>query len=67
VRQQDGLVAVDDGTVVGFLTWQPRFEEAAEITWMAVRSDRRRQGIGHALIDRLASDLVVTGKRNSWC
>lgn len=63
VREQDGLVAVEDGAVVGFLTWQPRFDEAAEITWMAVRADRRRRGIGHALIDRLARDLAAAGTR----
>jgi len=63
VREQDGLVAVEDGVIVGFLTWQPRFDEAAEITWMAVRADRRREGIGHALIDRVATDLAAGGTR----
>lgn len=63
VRRDAGLVAVEDGEVLGFLTYVPRFDEAAEITWMAVRADRRRRGIGHALIDRLAEQLTAEGKR----
>jgi len=63
VRRDAGLVAVEDGEVLGFLTYVPRFDEAAEITWMAVRADRRRRGIGHAMIDRLAEQLTVEGKR----
>src|SRR5437867_5991089 len=62
VRAQDGLGAVEDGELVGFLTWERRDAGVAEITWMAVRSDARRSGIGgallSALIDRLAADDV---------
>ncbi|HEX5938000.1 MAG TPA: GNAT family N-acetyltransferase [Actinomycetota bacterium] len=63
VRSETGLVAVEDDEVVGFLTYVPRFDEAAEITWMAVRDDRRRQGIGHRLIDRLTEFLRTDAKR----
>ena len=42
VRRDPGLVADEDGEVLGFLTYVYRFDEAAEITWMAVRADRRR-------------------------
>ena len=42
---------------MGFLTFVPRFDEAAEITWMAVRNDRRRRGVGHRLIERLTELL----------
>ena len=63
VRRAAGLVAVEDGDVVGFLTYEGRFDEAAEITWMAVRADRRRRGIGHALIDRLSERLAEEGRR----
>ena len=62
VRRDPGLVAVEHGEVLAFLTFVPRFDEAAEITWMAVRADRRRQGIGHALIDRLAERLAQEGR-----
>lgn len=63
VRRDPGLVAVEGGEVVGFLTYVLRFDEAAEITWMAVRADRRRRGIGHELIDRLTDELEAAGRR----
>ena len=63
VRRESGLVAFQDDEVVGFLTYVHRFDEAAEITWMAVRADRRRRGIGHALIDRLTAELGAAGRR----
>ena len=63
VRRESGLVAIRDDEVVGFLTYVHRFDEAAEITWMAVRADRRRRGIGHALIDRLADEIAAEGRR----
>lgn len=63
VRREAGLVALDDAEVVGFLTYVYRFDEAAEITWMAVRADRRRHGIGHALIHRLSEQLAAEGRR----
>jgi ribosomal protein S18 acetylase RimI-like enzyme len=63
VRRDPGLVAVEGREVAGFLTYVHRFDEAAEITWMAVRADRRRQGVGHALIDRLVDELVAAGRR----
>lgn len=63
VRTEAGLVAVEGDDVVGFLTHVPRFDEAAEITWMAVHADRRRRGIGHRLIERLTERLVADGTR----
>jgi ribosomal protein S18 acetylase RimI-like enzyme len=63
VRTQRGLVAEDVGEVVGFLTREPRFDESLEVTWMAVRADRRRQGIGRALLERLANDALSEGRR----
>jgi ribosomal protein S18 acetylase RimI-like enzyme len=63
VRRDRGLVAVDGSDVVGFLTFVPRFDEAAEITWMAVRADRRRQGIGHALLTSLERVLASEDRR----
>jgi GNAT superfamily N-acetyltransferase len=63
VRSQGGLVAEHDGDIIGFLTVEPRFEEALEVTWMAVRPDRRRRGVGSALLERLASDALAGGRR----
>jgi ribosomal protein S18 acetylase RimI-like enzyme len=61
VRSQDGLVAGDGSGVVGFLTWERVGDEAAEITWMAVRADRRREGVGSELLDDLMSRLGGVG------
>jgi GNAT superfamily N-acetyltransferase len=54
VRTGPGWVAEVDGRVVGFLTVRPWYEQALEITWMAVHADHRRRGIGRALIAEVA-------------
>ena len=63
VRSHAGIVATDETGVTGFLTWTHERERGvAEITWMAVRADLRRHGIGRsllgALIDRLQEEKV---------
>ncbi len=62
VRSQRGLAAEEGGDVVGFLTVEPRFDDALEITWMAVRADRRGRGIGRRLVDRVAEDAIAEGR-----
>jgi predicted N-acetyltransferase YhbS len=61
VRTQDGLVAVEDGEVVGFLTLARNDPLSAEITWMAVRADRRRHGLGRKLVEHVAVGLAREG------
>lgn len=63
VRAERGLVAVDSDRVLGFVTWVPRFDAAAEVTWMAVRADQRRRGVGRMLLDELVGRLRSDGKR----
>lgn len=64
VRSQSGLIAeLPDGSVGGFLTWVRHFPESAEITWMAVRAGRHRQGHGRALLDALCERLTPEGAR----
>lgn len=63
VRGQPGLVAMLDHAVVGFLTVDRQFDQAAEITWMAVHARHRHQGVGRALIERLGQDLAAEGRR----
>ena len=61
VRTQDGFVAVEEGEVVGFLTLLRHDPRSAEVTWMAVRADRRRRGIGRRLIELAVDDLARDG------
>jgi ribosomal protein S18 acetylase RimI-like enzyme len=58
-----GLVATQDGAVVGFLTIRSQSDDATEISSMAVRSDLRGRGIGTYLIEHLARDHRAAGKR----
>lgn len=63
VRSQEGWVATENGDVVGFLTSVTHFGVSAEITWMAVRAERRRLGIGRALVERARGDAARRGRR----
>jgi predicted N-acetyltransferase YhbS len=63
VRSQEGFVAEIDEQVVGFLTFEDRSAESAEITWMAVRADHRRRGIGRSLIEHASANLAARGVR----
>jgi len=58
VRSHAGLVATDETGVTGFLTWtHDRERGVAEITWMAVRADLRRHGVGRSLLGALIHRL----------
>ena len=57
VRTSHGLVATDAGDVVGFLTDERRSASVWEITWMAVRADRRGSGIGSHLVAGLIAQM----------
>ena len=48
---QIGFVAHIDGEPVGFVSLEQHFPETWEITWMAVRPERHRHGVGRRLID----------------
>jgi N-acetylglutamate synthase-like GNAT family acetyltransferase len=63
VRHQHGLVYERDGTVLGFVTYEPRATESAEITWIAVHANVRGGGIGTALLEVLTARLIRGGKR----
>ncbi len=55
LRSQRGVVAELRGEVIGFLTLHPSTDVVDEVTWMAVRADHRREGIGRRLIDAAAA------------
>jgi GNAT superfamily N-acetyltransferase len=63
VRSHDGLVAAEGEEVVGFVTWSRPRPATAEITWMAVRADRRGRGHGRALVGALIERLAPRGTR----
>ena len=49
--------------VVGFVAIKRKNNHVAEISWMAVELEHQRQGIGSALVDRVANDLRSQGIR----
>ena len=55
-----GLVAIDEGAVVGFLLCELR-ETDCEIKWIAVAPSRQRQGIGKMLVARLLELMRESG------
>jgi GNAT superfamily N-acetyltransferase len=63
VRSQEGLVAEEDGVVVGFLTLVHPYPTTSEISWMAVRRDRHRTGVGVMLVNATAERLRRRGVR----
>src|SRR5262245_49594865 len=57
VRTSPGLVADEHGEAVAFLTTRRVASATWEISWMAVRADRRGRGLGRALVEALLDDL----------
>lgn len=61
---QRAWVAVEDGVVVGFgrarLLWEIGSERVGTL-WVTVRQDRRRRGIGSALLEQAAGHLRAVG------
>ena len=60
-ENQKGFVALEDGVVVGFVTTLPIFAETLEITYLAVRADRRRRGLGRRLVAAACGRAVTLG------
>jgi len=61
VRTHEGLVVVEGGEVVAFVTLVQPSLATAEISWMAVREDRRRSGLGTMLVDAAGELLRPRG------
>jgi len=54
-------VAEDAGLVVGFVPAKIRYAATAEITYAAVRAERRGAGVGTRLVRRALADLADDG------
>lgn len=65
-RTQEGFLACLDGRALGFITVRPRFTECLEITYLAVRADLRRKGLGRKLL-RAVAELCVNREIESMC
>jgi len=50
-------VAMNLNEVAGFVSIYYKSNQVAEISWIAVKLEYQRQGIGSALVDRVANDL----------
>ncbi len=63
LRDHDGWVVTEADAVVAFAVAERRSDRAAEILWIAVEADRRGEGIGTLLVDRLIGELADDGVR----
>ena len=63
VRTHEGFVAQDGHDVVGFVTLVHPYPTTSEISWMAIRRDRHRTGVGRALVDAALETLAERGVR----
>jgi GNAT superfamily N-acetyltransferase len=59
--EHDLYVAEEGDDVVGFLTLLRRSDAVGDVSWMGVRRDHWRRGIGAALVGRAANDLADDG------
>ena len=58
---RENAFVVEDGEVTGFAVVALRSSDAAEITWAAVRADRRGSGLGTQLIEAVLAHLAGNG------
>ena len=66
VRSHRGLVAIEDDRVSGFVTVEPVASAAWEISWIAVRADRRDRGVGRELVDAAIALALPSGTRSLY-
>lgn len=63
LRTHEGFVAEQGGTIVGFLTFHLTGSAVAELSWLGVRPDVQRQGVGNVLVSALETELRARGVR----
>lgn len=57
---QRGVVAVAGGTIVGFAVYTVA-EAKGRLTWLGLRRDRHRAGIGRRLVDHVVCRMAADG------
>jgi ribosomal protein S18 acetylase RimI-like enzyme len=60
---EKGLVADDRGKAVGFAIYRTKDGRTAELSWIGVRPEAHRKGIGRALVNTLEALLAQSGVR----
>jgi len=53
----------ESGQVLGFASVKRSTEQTAELAWMAVAADHRRQGVGTAILETVCDELRAKGLR----
>ena len=61
VEAGECYVAEVDGASVGLLRWNRFWDEVPFCTLLIVGESRRRQGLGHALVERWEADMRALG------
>jgi N-acetylglutamate synthase-like GNAT family acetyltransferase len=61
LESQDGFAVVEDGVVAGFVLLQRAYDESLEITYLAVRLDRHRGGLGRSLLHAVGERAIREG------
>jgi ribosomal protein S18 acetylase RimI-like enzyme len=62
LKTEQGLVALDNEAIVGFLIYcTDENSKTAELSWIAVRPEFHRKGIGRALVSALEEVLARQG------
>ena len=62
LQTQNGLVALDDENIAGFVTYAITVDETvAELTWIAVHPKLHRKRIGRSLVESLEEVLARLG------
>lgn len=62
VRYETGYVALENGVPVGFVTYKLSEDGVtAELTWIGVRSDFHRKGVGRSLVEAVEQEISGKG------
>lgn len=62
-KVHEGFVATDQDKIVGFLTYEALEGDLAEVSWMGVRPEYQRQGVGRRLLQLAEERLITKGVR----